>query len=64
MTNEVALFIRDGEYYLASNKAAARISLILSKMRLKHSDMVTVRANGYIPMLTNGTEIAKVRINA
>jgi len=53
-----------GDYYLAENKEAARAGLILSKMRIRHSDMITIRSMGLTPVdSVTGQEIGKVRID-
>lgn len=61
---KAATFVhKDGLYYPA-NKNAIAICAIVSRMKLRDSDMPTVRKEGYIPFLTNRTEIGKVNILA
>jgi hypothetical protein len=63
MEPRIAMFIHgDGVYYPA-NKHATGVCSILSKMRLTDKDMLGVRSEGYIPMLTNGKEIGEVKIS-
>lgn len=52
-----------GSYYLAANKTAGYLGVKLSKMKFRDSDMAYVRAQGYIPRLTNGQEIGKVKLD-
>jgi len=53
-----------GDYYLAMNKEAARAGHILSKMRIRHSDMVTIRSMGLIPVdYETKEEIGKVKMD-
>lgn len=51
-------------FYLAANKDAVAVSARLSKMRLNEYDLITIRGMGYVPRLTNGSEIGKVEILA
>lgn len=58
-----ALFTTDGHSYYPANKDAVAICCILSKMKLKEEDMLSVRSKGYIPRTANGEEIERVRID-
>lgn len=66
MTDICAMFTAGndahGTYWLAANGVAARLGAKMSKMKFRDSDMQIVRYEGYVPMLTDGTEIGKVDI--
>lgn len=55
-----ALFWFNGIEYTPGNKDAVGACAILSKVRLKYSDMVIVRSKGFNPMLMNGEAIGHV----
>ncbi len=58
------MFVFDGRFYLAANKDAAGLCAVLSRIRLRHEDLVAIRSMGHIPRLMNGEEIGKLRIDA
>jgi hypothetical protein len=55
-----AIFIHRNGYYWPDNKDADKACAIMSKMKLKESDMLTIRIKGYRTFLRNGEEIGRV----
>ena len=59
---KVATFVFQGGLYHPANKEAISACAVLSRMKLRDSDMPWMRSNGYDPRLTNGQEIGKIDI--
>ena len=55
------IYVKEGDYYLAYDKNAARVGAIISKMKIRETDFLAIRSKGYRPMLKDGGELGKIR---
>lgn len=55
-------FTTDGQTYYPANKDAVALCAVLSRAKLSSVDIITLRAMGHDPRMTNGERIGGIDI--